>query len=93
MWHASVAALDMVEQRTLRVAELSDARLRVMVRTSKRLIADVGQLPSAVEDMGGVAIHYRRAITDVEYAALPGAWCALPAVHQAGRGRVLESNT
>lgn len=63
-----------------------------MIETAKLLLGGVGQLPSAVEQYT-VAIHYRRAITDAEYARLPEAWCQLPAVHQAGRSRVLETNT
>jgi hypothetical protein len=93
VWHASVAALDLVRRRTLQVAELSDATKRVLVRTAKRLISDVGQLPSAVEQMGGVAIHYRRALTDAEHAQLSPLWCDIPAIHEAGRGIVLETNT
>lgn len=82
----------MKHRRTLTIAELSEPTRRVLVRVSKALISDVGQLPSSVEAMG-VGIHYRRAITDEEYARLPSTWCAIPAVHEAGRGIILEENT
>lgn len=75
------------------VAELSDSTTRVLIRTAKRLIGSVGQLPSAVESMGGLAIHYRRALTDAEYARLSPSWRAIPAVHEAGRGMILETDT
>ena len=64
-----------------------------MIDTAKHLLVNVGQLPSSVEDMGGVAIHYRRALTEVEYQKLSKSWCAIPAVHEAGRGNVIEENT
>ena len=92
MWHASIAVLDMVQQRTLATAELDHGAVMSAARMAKLLLAGVGQLPSAVE-LFQVAIHYRRALTDAEYARLPAAWCAIPAVHQAGRGVVLEENT
>lgn len=92
MWHASIAALDIVRQCTVPTAELNPTVVMSLARTAKQLIAGVGQIPSAVE-LFPVAVHYRRALTDAEYARLPAAWCAIPAVHQAGRGLVLEENT
>lgn len=92
MWHASIAALDYVRRRTLTIEELPHSSRRVLVRVAKALIVDVGQLPSSVEQMH-VGIHYRRALTDAEYARLAPAWCSIPAVHEAGRGIVLEVNT
>lgn len=62
------------------------------MKVAKRLIASVGQLPSCVEQMP-LAIHYRRGITDAEYALLPAMWCDLPAVHEGGHGIVLEVDT
>jgi hypothetical protein len=59
---------------------------------AKLLISEVGQLPSSVEQME-IAIHYRRALTDCEYLELPPAWRAIPAVHEAGRGLILEEGT
>lgn len=92
MWHASIAALDVIRSRTLTTAEVDlDAKL-CMIRTAKALLAGVGQVPSSVE-LHPFAIHYRRALTDAEYAGLPSAWCAIPAVHEAGRGLILEENT
>lgn len=90
MWHASVAAMG--RTRSLFVDEVSDSTRRLLVCTAKRLIADVGQLPSAVEQFD-LAMHYRRALTDEEYARLSPAWRAIPAVHEAGRGLILEANT
>ena len=92
MWHASIAVLDVVQQRTLASAELDYGTVQIAIRTAKRLLAGVGQLPSSVELMP-IAIHYRRAITEAEYAGLPRAWCAIPAVHEAGHGVVLEEGT
>lgn len=82
----------MEKRRTFQVVQVSDSTKRVLVKMAKLLLGGVGQLPSAVEEMS-VAVHYRRALTDAEYAALPEAWCAIPAVHEAGRGILLEENT
>ena len=90
MWHASVAIFG--KERTLFMAEVSRTTRRFQIALGKRLLMGVGQFPSAVEEMT-LAIHYRRALTDAEYAALPPMWCALPAVHEAGRGLLLEENT
>lgn len=92
MWHASIAVVDIQKRRTLTIAEISESTKRVLVKTAKLLLGGVGQIPSSVEQMQ-VAIHYRRALTDEEYAKLPQAWCAIPAVHEAGRGLILEENT
>ena len=92
MWHASVAALDMENRRTFQVVQVSDSTKRVMIKAAKLLLGGVGQIPSSVEQMQ-VAVHYRRALTDEEYARLPESWCSIPAVHEAGRGLVLEENT
>jgi hypothetical protein len=92
VWHASVAYLDMHRQYTPRILELPPSTVRVIARTAKSLIADVGQFPSSLERVD-VALHYRRAITDEEYQRLPAAWCEIPAVHEAGRGIILEENT
>lgn len=37
-----------------------------------------------------VAVHYRRALTDEEYALLTPEWCAIPAVHEGGHGKIIE---
>jgi hypothetical protein len=74
------------------MAQVPDSSKRVVIKTAKLLLGGVGQLPSSVEQMQ-VAIHYRRALTDAEYATLPQAWCAIPPVHEAGRGLILEENT
>lgn len=92
MWHASVAFLDMDRGRTALVEELSPSTLRVLMSTAKALLSGVGQLPSCVEAMQ-LGVHYRRAITDAEYALLPAAWCSILPVHQAGHGIVLEVDT
>ena len=89
MWHASIAELDMRRQRTTPAAELAPATKRLIVRAAKALLSDVGQMPSMVEQFV-LAIHYRRAVTDLEIALLPEWWCHVPAVHQAGRGLILE---
>jgi hypothetical protein len=78
--------------RTLTILEVSDSSKRVLVRVAKVLLGGVGQIPSSVEAMA-LAIHYRRALTEAEYARLPESWCAIPPVHKAGRGVVLEENT
>ena len=91
MWHASIAALDL-RHGTLLVDEVNASTKRIMVRTAKKLLNDVGQLPTMV-DQHQLAVHYRRAVTDEEWKALPQAWCDIPAVHQAGVGKVLEENT
>lgn len=72
--------------------DLSDTAKAIMSRVAKRLIRDVGQLPSRLE-LFEVAMHYRRTITDAELAMIPAFWMRLPAVHEAGRGIVLEENT
>jgi hypothetical protein len=92
VWHASVAAIDMDKRRTLEVREVSDGTKRVLIKTAKLLLGGVGKIPSSVEQMH-YAIHYRRALTEKEYSQLPQAWCLIPAVHEAGRGLVLEENT
>lgn len=76
----------------MQAADLSPSNQRVLVKVAKSLIAHVGQLPSAVEQMG-YAVYYRRAISDFEYGLLPEVWCGLPAVHEAGHGVILERNT
>jgi hypothetical protein len=92
VWHASIAVLDIAQRRTLTTAELDQTAFLSMIRTAKKLLSGVGRLPSSVEQHP-VAIHYRRALTEDEYARLPAEWCAIPAVHEAGRGVVLEENT
>ena len=82
----------MHNQRTLRVDEVSESTKRVLVKTAKLLLGGVGQLPSSVEQMM-VAIHYRRALTQEEHERLSESWRAIPAVHEAGRGVILEENT
>jgi hypothetical protein len=89
VWHASAAALDMNNRRTLTIAEISESTKRVLVKTAKLLLGGVGQLPSSVEQMQ-LAIHYRRALTDAEYSRLSPQWCSIPAVHAAGHGLILE---
>jgi hypothetical protein len=92
VWHSSVAALDMEKRRTLLLDEVSESTKRVLIKTAKFLLSGVGQFPSSVEAME-LAIHYRRALTDEEYSQLSPDWCSIPAVHEAGRGKVLEENT
>ncbi len=82
----------MEKRRTLTVDQLSESTKRIVVMAAKDLLHGVGQLPSAVEQVE-YAIHYRRALTEAEFAALPEAWCAIPAIHDAGRGLILEENT
>lgn len=82
----------MEKRRTLTVIELSESSKRVLIKVAKLLLGGVGQLPSSVEQME-VAIHYRRALTDIEYSHLAPSWCAIPAVHEAGHGILLEENT
>ncbi len=72
--------------------KLSRSSWLLAVKVAKTLIRDVGQIPSCVEQMA-VAIHYRRALTDAEFAKLPAAWCAIPPAHEAGRGIFIEANT
>lgn len=90
MWHASVAFYEKGSAKPM--DRVSESTRRVLIKTAKLLLSGVGQFPSAVEQMQ-VAIHYRRALTEKEYAALDPAWCAIPAVHDAGRGVILEENT
>jgi hypothetical protein len=92
VWHASVAVLDMRRQRTLAIEEIPESTKRVVARTAKLLLGGVGEIPSSLEQQV-VALHYRRALTEEEYAALPQSWCAIPPVHEAGRGLILEENT
>lgn len=73
-------------------ADCSPTTRRIQITMAKRLLFGVGQIPSAVE-LHPMAIHYRRGLTDAEYAALPVSWCNIPAVHEAGRGHILEENT
>jgi hypothetical protein len=91
VWYASVAVQSMVLQRTLGVAELVNGQLETAVASAKALLDGVGQLPSSVE-AHPLAVHYRRSLTDAEYSALPAVWCAIPAVHEGGRGMILEEN-
>lgn len=74
------------------MSESSESTKRVVIRTAKELLSGCGQIPSSVEQVE-VAIHYRRALTDEEYATLPPSWCSIRAVHEAGNGIVLERNT
>lgn len=82
----------MIKRRTLTLAEVSDSAKRVAIKVAKLLLGGVGQVPSSVEAMS-LAIHYRRALTEAEYKDLSQSWCDIPAVHDAGRGLVLEENT
>jgi hypothetical protein len=90
VWHASVALVG--QNRTLRVDELSESNKRLLITTSKSMLAGVGQIPSAVEAFQ-LAIHYRRSLTDAELAALPPEWCAIPPVDEGGLGTILERDT
>ena len=92
MWHASVAALDPNGRYLIPVQSLSLSNRRVLIKAAKMLISEVGQMPSSVEQME-IGIHYRRALTDGEYSELSPAWRAIPAVHEAGHGLVLEEGT
>lgn len=92
MWHASVAVQSLTLQRTLGSDELTPAMLATAIATAKNLLAEVGEKPSAVE-MFEFGIHYRRSLTEEEYSLLPAAWRAIPLVHQAGRGLLLEEDT
>jgi len=92
VWHASVAVLDMRRGRTLQIEELSESTKRVAAKVAKLLLGGVGQIPSSLEQQV-VALHYRRALTEEEYGSLPESWCAIPPVHEAGRGLILEENT
>jgi hypothetical protein len=91
VWHASAAYL---KQGIFAVPidKVSEPNKRVLIKTVKSLISDVGQLPSSVEQ-AEIAIHYRRALTNDEYSELPPSWCAIPPVHEAGRGVILEEGT
>jgi hypothetical protein len=92
VWHASVAVIDMEKRRTMTIEELGESTKRVAAKVAKELLGGVGQIPSSLEQQQ-VALHYRRALTEEEYAALPQSWCAIPPVHEAGRGLILEENT
>jgi hypothetical protein len=92
VWHASVAVQSLALGRTLGVDDLTEGMRATAITAAKGLLAGVGMVPSAVEQHP-VAIHYRRSLTVEEYSALPAAWCAIAAIHQAGRGLVLEENT
>jgi len=84
--------LDVEKGKTLKVAQLSDVNKALLVSAAKFMLREVGQVPSSVEQME-LAIHYRRSLTDQEFAALPAEWCAIPAVDGGGQGIVLEQNT
>jgi hypothetical protein len=73
-------------------AAASESTRRVIIKEAKAMLALVGQMPSKLEEYP-VSIHYRKAITDEEWKGLPAEWCAIPAVHEAGRGIILEENT
>lgn len=90
MWHASVALVG--KRATIPAALVAPAPKRLILAVVKGLLAGVGQLPSVL-DQHELAFHYRRAITDEEWAALPASWCAIPAVHEAGLGVILERDT
>lgn len=74
------------------VVDLNASTKRIIIRTAKELLHGVGQLPSLV-DQHQLAVHYRRAVTDAEWSALPQLWCAIAAVHEAGMGVILERDT
>lgn len=74
------------------MAEVPKWLKRMCILRAKMLLNGVGQLPSSVEQMD-IAIHYRRALTDDEIVGLPDAWCAIPPIHEAGHGLILEENT
>jgi hypothetical protein len=82
----------MVKRETLPISKISESSKRIAIATAKTLLAGVGRLPSSVEQMH-VGIHYRRALTEIEYGELSPEWCSIPAVHEAGRGLILEENT
>jgi hypothetical protein len=76
----------------LTIEEISESTKRVAAQTAKTLLGGVGEIPSSLEQQV-VALHYRRALTEAEHSALPQSWCAIPPVHEAGRGLILEENT
>jgi hypothetical protein len=84
--------MDLKAGRTLLSDELNSSSRRVAIRIAKSMIADVGQMPSCLEQMP-FSFQYRRAITDSELAGLPAAWCAIPPVHAAGHFIILERDT
>lgn len=92
MWHASIAVLDLKRRKTLKSVEHDERTRRITIKAAKQMLYGVGQLPSLVEQFE-YAIHYRRAITDLEWQGLPVTWCNIPAVHEAGGGVVLERDS
>lgn len=90
MWHASIAVIG--KKRTLSSEEVPESSRRIVIHCAKELLAGVGQFPSSLEQMQ-IAFHYRRGLTDAEYERLPATWCAIPAVHEAGHGMILEIDT
>jgi hypothetical protein len=90
VWHASIALLD--EHRSaVSTVRHSDANRRIVISAAKRLLEGVGQAPWSVERMH-VAIHFRKALTAQELSELSPAWCAIPAIHEAGHGEILEAS-
>jgi hypothetical protein len=68
-WHVSVALLD--ERLWVRHLDRISAKKRnALIRTAKRLLDGVGQLPEVLEEFP-LAVHYRRALTDKELTLLP----------------------
>ena len=92
MWHASVALLDQFQGTPVPLTRMAPVNRKILIAVARWLLEGVGETPSLLEEMD-VGIHYRRVLTDVEYNALPPAWCALPAIDLAGHGKVLEENT
>jgi hypothetical protein len=68
------------------------AERAIAAEVAKAELSGVGEIPSLLEQLS-VAIHYRRVLTDAEIERLTPEWCAIPAIDEAGHGKLLEINT
>ncbi len=96
MWHASVALRSRLTARPIPRALWSPGDVRDAKHLLRALLRDVGQGITKVASVdtglvpNGVALHAKRVLSIDEQAGLDPAWCALPAIDQAGDGPMEE---
>lgn len=78
-------------QKVVPFCRLNEVSKGIAIAFAKELLDGVGGRPAVLEHFNDLAVHWRKSLTDAEYAALPQEWCAMPALDAAGEGVVLET--